>query len=73
MVNRTNPANEWGFLFLQGLDTPKNGRPTSENFLLMFFHKVFTPKYVVSAHPLESSTLARSPAGFFLPVIKPFP
>jgi len=38
-----------------------------------FFHVSFTSRYVFSAHPLESSTPARSPAGFFLPVVKPFP
>lgn len=73
MINRTNPANEWGFLFSEGLDTPEMAYRPAIFFLLMFFHKLFTPVDVVSAHPLESSTLARSPAGFFLPVIKPFP
>jgi hypothetical protein len=40
---------------------------------LEFFHNFFTRAYVVSAHPLESKSWPVSPAGFFLPVIKPFP
>jgi hypothetical protein len=37
-----------------------------------FFHKLFTPAYVVSAHPLESSTLARLPSGLFFACHKTF-
>jgi len=39
---------------------------------LGFFHKLFTPAYVVSAHPLESSTLARLPSGLFFACHKTF-
>jgi hypothetical protein len=37
------------------------------------FHKLFTAPSVVSTYPLESNTWPVSPAGFFLPVVKPFP
>lgn len=74
-MTRTSPAIERGFLFLKGKkhawrqcgEMSYNIASTSG-----FFHKLFTPAYVVSAHPLESSTLARLPSGLFFACHKTF-
>lgn len=74
-MTRTNPAIERGFSFLKG---KKCGLEAMQKNVLQlcerccFFHKLFTPAYVVSAHPLESSTLARLPSGLFFACHKTF-